>query len=89
MGNFLFNIDSNDCKHFELKCPNFSLAAEIKAELEETSGVFGIFEEFNRGLQDMSQQEWITFRCSSLFHEPSLQLNLDLIKHFIYIFMHM
>lgn len=55
-------IDSNDCKHFDLKCPEFSTAAEIKEELEDTSGVFSLFDEFHRGLQDMSQQEWITFR---------------------------
>ncbi len=55
-------IGSTDCKHFDLKCPEFPTAAEIKEELEETSGVFSLFDEFHRGLHDMSQQEWIIFR---------------------------
>lgn len=42
--------------------PDFPLATELKEDLVYCEGVWGLFEEFNRGLQDLAREDWISFR---------------------------
>lgn len=51
-----------DCEHFELKIPDFPLADEVKEDIVDTEQQWLLFEEFNGGLDELRQNDWITFR---------------------------
>ena len=51
-----------DCQHFNLDVPDFEVAEELKQNLEHHEGLWGLFEEFNNGLQDLAKEDWISFR---------------------------
>jgi len=42
--------------------PEFTLALEIKEDLEVSEAMWSLFEEFNNGLQDLAREDWISFR---------------------------
>ena len=52
----------DDNSHFGLKEPEFPFMDEVQADLDKHEEMWGLFEEFNRELRDMSQEEWIIFR---------------------------
>ena len=51
-----------DCEHFELPPPDFPEAEDLKADMERYSDMWGLFEEFNTGLQELAKEDWISFR---------------------------
>nr|CAB3240329.1 cytoplasmic dynein 2 heavy chain 1-like [Phallusia mammillata] len=51
-----------ECQHFELPAPDFSLAEEIRVDLEELEVTWLLYEDFYSGLTEMAQQDWISFR---------------------------
>ena len=51
-----------DNAHFGLKDPEFPMVDDVQADLDKHEEMWGLFEEFNRELRDMSQEEWIIFR---------------------------
>ena len=51
-----------------MECPDFPQAEELKEDLEKFEAMWGLFEEFNTGLQNLAQEDWISFRYEqSLF----------------------
>ncbi len=62
----------SDCAHFGLKEPDFPQLDEVKADLEKHEEMWGLFEEFNTSMKDMSKEEWIIFRSKSYRFEEFL-----------------
>lgn len=56
---------SDDCHHFGLEEPNFSLAYNISKDIESCAQVWALYEEFQQGVQEMASEDWITFRFDS------------------------
>ena len=53
---------SSDCQHFEMPEPDFVFVEELKMDLEQYESMWSLFEEFNTGLQELSKEDWISFR---------------------------
>jgi len=51
-----------DLGYFELECPEFTTAAELREDLAKFESMWGVFEEFNNGLQELRKEDWISFR---------------------------
>ena len=52
----------DDNAHFGLKEPEFTFVEEVEGDLDKHEEMWGLFEEFNRELREMSKEEWIIFR---------------------------
>ncbi|CAH1776602.1 unnamed protein product [Owenia fusiformis] len=71
-------IDANreklvsDCAHFELDVPEFPVADEVREDLTKYESMWGLFEEFNNGLQELAKEDWISFRGKSYMFEEFL-----------------
>jgi len=52
----------DDNAHFGLKEPEFPLVDEVSTDLDKYDEMWGLFEEFNREISEMGQEEWIIFR---------------------------
>jgi len=46
-----------------MECPEFTTAAELREDLAKFESMWGVFEEFNSGLQELRKEDWISFRC--------------------------
>jgi len=58
-----------DLGYFEMECPEFTTAAELREDLAKYESMWGVFEEFNTGLQELRKEDWISFRyihCSAV-----------------------
>ena len=55
-------FSSKDCEHFNLECPEFPVAMELREDLAKYEAMWGLFEEFNTGLHDLKKEDWISFR---------------------------
>ncbi len=51
-----------DCEHFNLSPPDVSLAADTLRDLQECSEMWELYEEFQQGLDENAEQDWISFR---------------------------
>lgn len=54
-----------DCEHFHLSPPDASLAADTLRDLQECSEMWELYEEFQQGLDENAEQDWISFRSPS------------------------
>ena len=54
-----------DSSHFGIKEPEFPQLNEVQEDLEKYEEMWGLFEEFNKDLKEMSKEEWIIFRSKS------------------------
>ncbi|KAM6946318.1 LOW QUALITY PROTEIN: cytoplasmic dynein 2 heavy chain 1 [Aplochiton taeniatus] len=61
-----------DCLHFSLEPPDFSLAEETQRDMEESGEMWSLFEEWQQGFQERAQQDWITFRSKTYLFEEFL-----------------
>ena len=64
----------NDCSHFAVEEPEFEHFAEVNADLEKYENMWGMFEEFNKGMEEMTKEEWIIFRSKVYKFEDYLNL---------------
>lgn len=62
---FDFYLCSDDCHHFGLEEPNFSMAYSISKDIESCAQIWALYEEFQQGLQEMAKEDWITYRFDS------------------------
>ncbi|KAI4889837.1 hypothetical protein NFI96_027314, partial [Prochilodus magdalenae] len=51
-----------DCEHFALEVPDVSLAYDTLRDLQDCSEMWALYEQFQNGLNQIAQQDWITFR---------------------------
>ncbi|XP_060838419.1 cytoplasmic dynein 2 heavy chain 1 [Rhopalosiphum padi] len=52
----------NDCKDAYIDIPDFSSYDSIENDLQQLENIWGLYDEFNLGLQDIGQEKWIEFR---------------------------
>ena len=57
-----FTICRSDCEHFGMEYPDFPEAEELKEDLNKHQTMWGMFEKFNAGMQDLAKEDWISFR---------------------------
>ncbi|KAG8523219.1 Cytoplasmic dynein 2 heavy chain 1, partial [Galemys pyrenaicus] len=62
----------DDCHHFGLEEPNFSLAYSISKDIESCAQIWALYEEFQQGYQKMANEDWITFRTKTYLFEEFL-----------------
>lgn len=51
-----------DCGYFEIECPEFPTAIELKEDLDKYESMWGVFETFNTELDQLRKEDWISFR---------------------------
>ncbi|XP_071781183.2 cytoplasmic dynein 2 heavy chain 1 [Centroberyx gerrardi] len=61
-----------DCAHFDLEAPDFSLAEETIRDMEECSQMWSLYEEWQQGFTEKAQEDWITFRSKTYVFEEFL-----------------
>uniref|UniRef100_A0A452I6Q6 Uncharacterized protein n=1 Tax=Gopherus agassizii TaxID=38772 RepID=A0A452I6Q6_9SAUR len=61
-----------DCHHFELEEPDFSLAKAVCRDIENCAEVWALYEEFHQGFQEKAKEDWITFRSKTYLFEEFL-----------------
>ncbi|XP_028975291.2 cytoplasmic dynein 2 heavy chain 1 isoform X3 [Esox lucius] len=61
-----------DCGHFELEAPDFSLAEETIRDIEEYGQMWSLYEEWYEGFQEKAKEDWITFRSKTYMFEEFL-----------------
>ncbi len=62
----------SDCAHFGLSPPELPHEKEVREDLERTAETWGLLEEFQTGLREMANEEWIIFRSKSFRFEEFL-----------------
>ncbi|KAJ8297986.1 LOW QUALITY PROTEIN: hypothetical protein KUTeg_024517 [Tegillarca granosa] len=61
-----------DCEHFEMDKPDFEVADELKADMDAYESMWGLYENFNNGLQELAKEDWISFRSKTYMFEEFL-----------------
>ncbi|KAM3875467.1 cytoplasmic dynein 2 heavy chain 1 [Diretmus argenteus] len=61
-----------DCAHFDLEVPDFSLAEETIRDMEKYSQMWSLYEEWQQGFTEKAQEDWITFRTKTYVFEEFL-----------------
>ena len=57
-----FSLNRHDCEHFGMELPDLEVANELKADMSNFESMWGLYEEFNNGLQELAKEDWISFR---------------------------
>ncbi|CAB1349241.1 unnamed protein product [Coregonus sp. 'balchen'] len=61
-----------DCRHFELEAPDFSLAEETIRDMEEYGQMWSLYEDWQEDFQKKAKEDWITFRSKTYVFEEFL-----------------
>ncbi|XP_038617598.1 cytoplasmic dynein 2 heavy chain 1 [Tachyglossus aculeatus] len=69
-----------DCRHFGLEEPNFSLANDICKDIESSAEVWALYEEYNQEFQDKAKEDWITFRSKTYLFDEFLMIWHDRLR---------
>lgn len=56
-----------DCEHFKKEKPQFTYYDKLKEELVDQEQSWGLFDEFNKDLDEYGKEEWLTFRKKGYF----------------------
>ncbi|XP_040316731.1 cytoplasmic dynein 2 heavy chain 1 [Herpailurus yagouaroundi] len=62
----------DDCRHFGLEEPSLSLADSISKDIESCAQIWALYEEFQQRLEEMANEDWITFRTKTYLFEEFL-----------------
>ena len=52
----------DDCSHFGISEPDFDNFTEVEKDLEKHESMWKMFEDFNKEMEEMTNEEWIVFR---------------------------
>ncbi|XP_063807614.1 cytoplasmic dynein 2 heavy chain 1 isoform X2 [Pseudophryne corroboree] len=61
-----------DCLHFDMEAPDFSLADEIRIDIEGCTRTWSLYEEFYQGFNEKAREDWISFRSKYYSFEEFL-----------------
>ncbi|NXC70641.1 DYHC2 protein, partial [Anhinga anhinga] len=61
-----------ECHHFKLEEPDFSLSKVICQDIKSCAEVWALYEEFYQGFQEKGKEDWITFRSKTYLFEEFL-----------------
>lgn len=45
-----------------MELPDLEVANELKADMSNFESMWGLYEQFNNGLQELAKEDWISFR---------------------------
>ncbi|XP_044894140.1 cytoplasmic dynein 2 heavy chain 1 isoform X9 [Felis catus] len=62
----------DDCHHFGLEEPSLSLADSISKDIESCAQIWALYEEFQQRLEEMANEDWISFRTKTYLFEEFL-----------------
>ncbi|KAJ7371958.1 Cytoplasmic dynein 2 heavy chain 1 [Desmophyllum pertusum] len=51
-----------ECQHFGVSEPQFTSAEELKVDISHHETMWGLYEEFSNGLDELAKEDWISFR---------------------------
>ncbi|XP_039269307.2 cytoplasmic dynein 2 heavy chain 1-like [Styela clava] len=54
-----------ECQHFDISPPDLSEVDELRVDIEGCEAIWLLYEDFSNGLEEMSKQDWISFRSKS------------------------
>lgn len=57
-----FFIYSTDCEHFDMPVPEFTVADELRNDLDSYEVMWSMYDEFNSGISELAKEDWISFR---------------------------
>ncbi|CAL4157019.1 unnamed protein product, partial [Meganyctiphanes norvegica] len=63
-----------DYDHFEMGEPYFPQLEEMDEDLKKHEQVWGLFDEFNKSMEEYSNEEWIVFRSKTYKFEEHLNM---------------
>lgn len=58
----MISLFSEECHHFKLEEPDFSLSKVVCQDIKSCAEVWALYEEFYQGFQEKAKEDWITFR---------------------------
>ncbi|XP_071126281.1 cytoplasmic dynein 2 heavy chain 1-like isoform X2 [Mytilus edulis] len=61
-----------DCSHFGMEIPDFEIANDLKQDMSAFESMWGLYDEFNNGLQELAKEDWISFRAKTYMFEEFL-----------------
>ncbi|XP_075054902.1 cytoplasmic dynein 2 heavy chain 1 [Mixophyes fleayi] len=61
-----------DCLHFDMEAPDFSLADEIRIDIEGCTKTWSLYEEFYQGFNEKAREDWISYRSKCYSFEEFL-----------------
>ncbi|ESO93665.1 hypothetical protein LOTGIDRAFT_209197 [Lottia gigantea] len=62
----------SDCQHFGLEEPDFGAVEELRNDIKNYESMWGLYENFNNGLQELAKEDWISFRSKAYLFEEFL-----------------
>ncbi|XP_043547742.1 cytoplasmic dynein 2 heavy chain 1 isoform X2 [Chiloscyllium plagiosum] len=69
-----------DCQHFKVVEPEFELAERLRKNLEQYESMWSLYEDFTKGLQNMLNEDWISFRGKIYIFEDFLLMWHDKLR---------
>ncbi|VDN11072.1 unnamed protein product [Dibothriocephalus latus] len=69
-----------DCKHFDMAPPNCSLAEELRNNFVELETMWSVYEKFALEVQELSKEDWISFRSRTYVFEEFLSRWFDQLR---------
>uniref|UniRef100_A0A0X3Q6P6 Cytoplasmic dynein 2 heavy chain 1 n=1 Tax=Schistocephalus solidus TaxID=70667 RepID=A0A0X3Q6P6_SCHSO len=70
-----------DCKHFDISPPNCSLAEELRNNFVELETMWSVYEKFALELEELSKEDWISFRSRTYVFEEFLSRWFDQLRN--------
>ncbi|XP_068004360.1 cytoplasmic dynein 2 heavy chain 1 [Melanerpes formicivorus] len=61
-----------ECHHFKLEEPDFSLSKVVCEDLKSCAEVWALYEDFYQGFEEKAKEDWITFRSKTYLFEEFL-----------------
>jgi dynein heavy chain 2 len=50
-----------------MELPDLEIANELKSDMANYESMWGLYEDFNNGLQELAKEDWISFRFNKTF----------------------
>jgi dynein heavy chain 2 len=69
-----------ECRNFQIEEPQFKELFSINDEILKIKTVWGIYEDFQSGLRELSKEDWISFRSKTYKFDEYLQQWQDKLK---------
>ena len=54
-----------DCRQFGVSEPQFTVVDELGQDISHHESMWQLFEDFNNGLEELTKEDWISFRLAS------------------------
>ena len=62
-----------ECRNFQVEEPKFAELYEVSEDINKIKSVWGVYEEFQNGLQELTKEDWVSFRTKTFRFDEFLQ----------------